>query len=156
MPCSTPQVVIDYLATITKDKTFCDVGCYTGKLLDCLKLTSSSLYGIEYNKKWVQIVQKKGHKVICGDAFKVKIPHVDIYYIWIDQKHKLLLAKRIKQKFPDSQVIVGYILKGKSKIEKWKQDVLHFDRIEILRFENDNETIVLSGYFALCWIRQEE
>ncbi len=84
-----------HLAPFIKNKTVCDIGCGAGDLLEYLKTNNlcKEVKGIEINasrfvpdRKYIQL----------GDVFKVGVPDVDVYILWVGQFPYQKLLNMIK------------------------------------------------------------
>jgi SAM-dependent methyltransferase len=113
-PTEIPILVKEYLY----GKTFCEIGCGEGDLLEQFAKYADNAIGIEISPACESVLRALERKVdnieiIIGDVFRVGIPHADVYYFWITQRIDERLIKRV----PNSTIIIHKVLSNKLWLE---------------------------------------
>lgn len=102
-PIEIPELVKEHL----KCKSFCEIGCGDGDLLERFAKYATTAIGIEIEPACfpqLDALEKRvdNIKIIKGDLYGMQIPKCDVYYFWIRPKHDFYLLKIL----PPSTIII--------------------------------------------------
>ncbi len=133
-PIEIPELVKKYLY----GKTFCEIGCCEGDLLEQFAKYADKAIGIEisrsYKDKLLLLEKKyKNIEIIMGNFFDIEIPICDVYYFWIMPEYDAELIKILP-----NTLIIHKALFNKPWLENEFNKYEH-RKIEYINFVSDEE-----------------